>query len=119
MGGICRTDVIPEHYYLATRRTDSRICDPRVIQSFLKDKIFEPGIVEIQYNNSSIRIYDRERMLVELMRFKARIPLDFYKEIIQSYRRLAYELDFGLVEEYAEMFRGGKKLMNMVQMEVL
>jgi hypothetical protein len=113
------TDVIPDHYYLATRRTDTRIKDPRVIQSFLTDEIFDAGITEIQYNNSNIRIYDRERMLIELMRFRSRIPLDYYKEIINNYRKISFELDFGIVEEYAAMFKSGAKLMNMIQMEVL
>ena len=31
------TDMIPDYYHLATRRTDTRIKDSRVIQSFLKD----------------------------------------------------------------------------------
>ncbi len=113
------TDVIPDRYYLATKRTDTRIKDPRVIQSFLKDEIFDAGITEIQYNNSSIRVYDRERMLIELMRFRTRIPMDYYKEIINNYRKLSFELDFGIVEEYAAMFKSGAKLMNMIQMEVL
>ncbi len=113
------TDVIPDHYYLASRRTDTRIKDPRVRQSFLKDDIFEAGICEMQYNNSSIRIYDRERMLIELMRFKSRIPMDYYKEIIQDYRRISYELDFGLVEDYAALFKNGSRYMNMIQTEVL
>ena len=93
------TDVIPDHYYLATRRTDTRIKDPRVIQSFL--------------------IYDKERMLIELMRFKTKLPMDYYKEIINNYRKLSFELDFGIVEDYAAMFKSGAKLMNMIQMEVL
>jgi len=113
------TDVIPDHYYLATRRTDTRIKDPRVIQSFLTNEIFDAGITEIQYNNSNIRIYDRERMLIELMRFRSRIPLDYYKEIINNYRKISFELDFGIVEEYAAMFKSSAKLMNMIQMEVL
>ena len=113
------TDVIPNNYYLATRRNHTRIKDPRIRQSFLKDDIFESGIEELKYNNSTIRIYNPERMLIELIRFKARIPLDYYKEIIQNYRKLAFEMDFGLVEDYAYMFRNGERLMNMIQMEVL
>ncbi|OLR56095.1 hypothetical protein BHK98_08475 [Hornefia porci] len=113
------TDVIPGHYYLATRRTDTRIKDPRVRQSFMKEDIFKAGITELQYNNSIIRIYSPERMLIELMRFRARIPMDYYKEIIQNYRKLSFEMDFGLVEDYAGMFRNGAKLMDMIQMEVL
>ena len=113
------TDEIPDHYYLATRRTDTRIKDPRVIQSFLKEDIFEPGIIEMKYNNSSIRLYDKERMLIELVRFKKKIPMDYYKEIIQNYRKLTFELDFGLVEDYAALFRNGKTLLNSIQMEIL
>ena len=113
------TDVIPDHYYLATRRTDTRIKDPRVIQSFLKDEIFDVGVIKIQYNNSEIRIYDKERMLIELMRFKAKMPMDYYKEIINNYRKLSCELDFGIVEDYAAMFKRCSKYMNMIQMEVL
>ena len=67
------SDVIPDYYYLATIRTDTRIKDTRVKQSFLKDDIFKAGITEITYNNFSIRIYNRERMLIELMRFKSKL----------------------------------------------
>lgn len=113
------SDVIPDHYYLATRRTDTRIKDSRIIQSFLKNEIFDVGITEIQYNNSNIRIYDKERMLIELMRFRSKLPMDYYKEIIGNYRKLSFELDFGIIEDYAATFKHGAKLMNMIQMEVL
>ena len=113
------TDVIPEHHHLASRRTDTRIKDQRVIQSFLKDDIFDAGIIKMHYNNSVIRIYNRERMLIELLRFKAKTPLDYYKEIINNYRQITYELDFGLVEDYAALFKNGSSLMDMIQMEVL
>ena len=113
------SDVIPDHYYLATRRTDTRIKDSRIIQSFIKNEIFDVGITEIQYNYSNIRIYDKERMLIELMRFKSKIPIDYYKEIIGNYRKLSFELDCGIIEDYAATFKNGAKLMNMIQMEVL
>ena len=113
------TDVIPDHYYLATRRSDTRIKDSRVIQSFLKDDIFDAGITEIIYNNSNIRIYDKERMLIELMRFKTKIPMDHYKEIITNYRGISFESGYGIVEDYAAMFKNGAKLMHMIQTEVL
>ncbi len=113
------SDVIPDYYYLATIRTDTRIKDTRVKQSFLKDDIFKAGITEITYNNFSIRIYNRERMLIELMRFKSKLPKDYYKEIILNYRQISYELDFGLVDDYALLFNNGTRLMDMIEMEVL
>ena len=58
-------------------------------------------------------------MLIELMRFKSKIPMDYYKEIIGNYRKIAFELDFGIIEDYAAMFKNSDNLMHMIQMEVL
>ena len=113
------TDVIPDLYHLATRRTDSRIRDKRVIQSFISDGLFDKGISEISYNNDTVRIYSLERMLIELMRFKARYPRDYYKEILSSYRTKLYDMDFGLIEEYAAAFSNGSYLMEMIDTEVI
>ena len=111
------TDVIPAHYYLATKRTDTRIRGPRIHQYFMKDEIFDAGITDLSYNSSTIRIYDRERMMIN--GHPIRDVLDYYKEVIQSYRKLSFELDFGLMEDYAALFRNGANLMEMIQMEVL
>ncbi len=113
------TDVIPDYYYLATRRNDTRINDNRVQQSFLKESVFDEGIIAMRYNNSVIRVYDRERMLIELMRFKTKYSLDYYKEIVHNYRKIIDKLDFVSVEDYAMMFKNGGTLLNMIQMEVL
>ncbi len=113
------TDIIPEYYYLATRREDTRITDHKVKQSYSKKEIFEAGIEVIEHNGQNIRIYNVERMLVELMRFKYRYSLDFYKEIIMNYRQKTEEMDFFLVEEYANMFRNKESIMVHIQMEVL
>lgn len=58
-------------------------------------------------------------MLIELMRFKSKLPKDYYKEIILNYRQISYELDFGLVDDYALLFNNGTRLMDMIEMEVL
>ena len=113
------TDVIPDYYYLATVRTDSRIRDKRVVQSFLKQDIFEMGIIKIKYQNTEITIYSLERMLIELMRFKNKYPFDYYKEIISNYRNKVEKMDIAKVEEYAYKFRNAEKLLDMIQLEVL
>ena len=113
------TDVIPDFYYLATKREDSRIKDQRVKQSFQKEELFDAGIIEIKHNNAVIRAYSLERMLIELIRFKHKMSFDYYKEIIHNYRRKVDEMGFGLVEDYAFMFRNGERIMDQIQMEVL
>lgn len=113
------TTVIPRYHYVSTKRNDTRIRDERVKQSFVKEDIFEQGIIQMQYDNADIRVYDMERMLVELMRFRQSYSLDYYKEVIQSYRDRVYEMEFLQVEKYASMFKNHRQIMDRIQLEVL
>ena len=113
------TDEVPDLYYLATRREASRIKDERICQSFMKDNIFELGKTEIEFQGDKIKVYNQERMLIELIRNKNKIPFDYYKEIIRNYRNRVNEMDFRKVSEYAEHFKMNQKIMNTIQLEVL
>lgn len=113
------TDVIPDEHVIATKRTDSRIKDTNVKQIFVKDDLFELGRIEKEYRGIKIPIYNLERLLVDLIRFKAKIPFDYYKEIISNYRDISETMDFFLVEMYASKFRSKKAIMNAIQLEVL
>ena len=66
-----------------------------------------------------IKNNNQERMLIELIRNKSKIPFDYYKEIIGNYRNRVNEMDFGKVSEYAEHFKMNQTIMNTIQMEVL
>lgn len=113
------TDVIPDYYHLASNRTDTRIKDERVQQSFVRADLFDIGITQMQRNNITIAIYDQERMLLELMRFRNNLSFDYYKEIILSYRKKVEYMDIARLEEYASRFKQGDRLMHMIEMEVL
>ena len=113
------TDVVPDYYFVATSRSDSRIHDDRIIQSYILENIANEGIEIMEHNGTPIRIYSLERMLIELMRFKSKIPYDQYKEIINNYRRLVDQMDFGKVEEYAALFKNGNSYLDMIDKEVL
>ena len=66
-----------------------------------------------------IRIYDRERLLVEVMRRQATLPLDYYKEVIGSYRRIAEDIDVRLVEDYMALFKRQDAMFDILQRGVL
>ena len=85
----------------------------------MKDSIFELGKTEIKFQGEKIKVYNQERMLIEVIRNKSKIPLDNYKEIIGNYRNRVYEMDFGKISEYAEHFKMNQTIMNTIQMEVL
>lgn len=104
---------------LATKRTDARIKDKNIRQVFVKDDIFDVGKTKLDYRGIIINIYSLERLLVDLIRFKQKLPFDYYKEVIGSYRDLANKLDFFEVEMYANRFRTQNAIMDAIQLEVL
>lgn len=113
------TDVIPDDYTLVTKREHTRIKDEYINHKLSIEDISLMGCITIEHQKVPIKIYNRERMLIELIRFRNKMPFDYYKEIINSYRECKYELDFMLVEEYASRFRSKDSIMRAIEMEVL
>ena len=60
-----------------------------------------------------------ERMLVELLRSAGSMPLDYYKELIISYRKIVDDLDMREVEDYMALYKRADSLFDMLQREVL
>ena len=85
----------------------------------MDDKYFDIGDTFINYNNIKIRIYDKERMLIELVRNKNNIPYDMYKEIVNNYRKIIESLNLIKLQNYLSKFTLGKKYFKMIQDEVL
>ena len=56
--------------------------------------------------------------MIELVRFRGKLPFDYYKEIIVNYRRLVYELDIQAVQEYAIKLPKTKQVLDTLQLEV-
>ena len=54
---------------------------------FVKDDIFEIGKTKMEYRGLVFSIYGQERLLVDLIRTKSKLPFDYYKEIIGSLAR--------------------------------
>lgn len=112
------TDVVPDYFYLATRRTDSRINDKSIKQIFIPSELFEFGKTQIEIENVKINIYDEERMLVELIRKKNSIPFDYYKEIINNYRKKIDTLDIYKIGEYISYYKNESSLYDTLMREV-
>lgn len=112
------SDVIPEKFYLMTRHSAAKISDRRVIQIFENSDVFELGAEYMEYNGTKIHVYNRERMLVELLRNKNKLPFDYYKEILGNYRKIADELNIPEIEDYAYVMPKSRMIMEALQMEV-
>ena len=113
------TKEIPEAYYLMTDKDAAKIRNPRIRQSFDNYDSLEIGLMIMEYDGYPIRVFNRERMLVELIRNKTKLPFDYYKEIIISYRKLIHDMDIQVVREYAEQLPKKNLVLNTIRMEVL
>lgn len=113
------TDVIPDCYFIASKRNGTRIHDKKVKQLFSSEKLFPVGKTSLDYNGVTINIYDKERMLIELLRNKASLPYDYYKEILANYRRIAPKMDIAKTYRYLESFKFHAKYAEMLEAEVL
>ena len=72
------TDIVPEKYDIATPSKSARLKDDRIRQIYVRDDIFSLGIEEKEVTGGIIRIYDKERMLIELLRNMICIKRFFY-----------------------------------------
>lgn len=113
------TDVIPEKYDLATPSKASKLKDIRINQIYVREDIFPLGIEEKIYNGEKIRIYDKERMLIELLRYKNTMPYDLYKEILLNYREIINSLEIWRIQEYASVFPKSKMIQKALDEEVM
>ena len=113
------TDVIPEACDLATSRNAAKIRDARVRQYFVPDEILYQGAIMDQEHDYPIRIYSKERLLIELLRYKSKLPFDLYKEVLLSFRKIITQLNMQDIQDYAMAVPKRKMIMKALQMEVL
>ncbi len=112
------TDTIPEKYYVATKAKAAKLSDYRIVQIYVKTELLMLGVIEKEISGVTVKIYDRERMLIELLRNKNTMPYDLYKEIIGNYRKIIEELQIWRIQEYADIFPKSKLIKKALEEEV-
>ena len=113
------TDVIPEKYHIATKSKAAKLTDSRIEQVYVRDDLLPLGVIEKQINGVTVKIYDKERLLIELLRNKNSMPYDLYKEIIGNYRKIVVDLQIWRIQQYAELFPKSKMIKKALEEEVL
>ena len=113
------SDVVPNTYVVATDKDGTKYKDENIKQYFLNNSLLNIGVTTIKYNGVSILSYNKERMLIEVIRYKNKVSFDYYKEIIGYYRNHINEIDIQLVLEYLELFPKKSLIFNIIQLEVI
>ena len=112
------TDVIPDKIYLATDRNNRMISSNKIKQIRMKNELYNLGKTQINYEGIKINIYDKERMLIELIRNRKNLGFDYYKEIINNYREIRETLNTTKIAEYISKFSIEDYLYDVIMKEV-
>ena len=110
------TDYVPERYQIATSQKAHKIENNKVEQIYISDEYLNIGKTTINSNWGVINIYDKERMLIELFRFEHRLGSDFFKEVVNSYRKATIndEIDFNKLSRYCSLFKRGRNIFKKI-----
>ncbi len=112
------TDVIPQKNVLAIKRDSAKYIDSKVRFVSYSDKYFDLGKATMVVDGVKIQIYDKERILIELIRNRNTYGFDYYKEIINNYRELKNELNMEKLFHYISKFPFEEHLYDIIMKEV-
>ena len=113
------TETASEKYCLATDTHSVSLEDKRVRQYYIPTEILNKGVTVMKRDGAEFKIYGKERMLIEFLRYKNKFPFDYYKEIMGNYRDIIRTLDMESIWEYAKTFPKHNKITEAFMMEVL
>ena len=111
------SDEIPDEYHLATDRKSAKIVDDRVAQSFVPCGTLMIGATEMDVLDEHLRIYDKERLLIETMRYRTKLPYDLYREVVGSFREIRNELYGSRIDDYLKHLPRKEALMEAIRKE--
>lgn len=112
------TDVIPKKTFVATNRNSNTIKDEKIIQIKVPKEILNYGKEDVIVDGEKVKMYNKERLLVELIRKRKQISFDYYKEIVSNYRKISENLDMYKIEEYLSLYKNETNIADALLREV-
>jgi len=112
------TDVIPRYNYIAIEEHTKINKKEGFVLTYMRKDLHELGITTLETHNAVIRVYDLEKLLIELVRNRNSFGYDYYKEIINNYREISKELDIQKLSEYLDFYKNRDNILIKIQNEV-
>lgn len=112
------TDVVPDRLHLATARDTTRIADRRIRQHFVPAAILGVGVAVIDWNGAPCRTYDLERLAIDAVRMRTKLPYELYKEVVLSLRARSAELYPAKIDDYLDAFPRRDSILASIEKEI-
>lgn len=103
------TDIIPNTVYLSVLAVGKLPILPQyppITLYKMSKNLFEIGIIEIQYRDRKVRIYNKERIVCDFIRLRNKVGNDIAIEVLKNY--LKESPDIQKLLEYANIMRINK-----------
>lgn len=113
------TDNIPDKIHLAVERDGTKIRGANVVEYFVPKGTGNIGVTNAELHGMALRIFDKERLLIETVRLRNKIPRDLYHEVIGSYRKDDNALYPAKIEDYLDSFPRRNVIFDAIKKEVL
>lgn len=104
--GLLNRVILP--YKVVTKQKDRKILESNVKQIFMSDSLYDIGMNKVKYLGFDIKIYDLERLLIEVVRNKKNLDFDIYQEIISGYKKIVKLIHKDKLSLYMSYFKDSK-----------
>lgn len=108
---------IGKNYKVVTKQKDRKILDEDVKQIYMSDNLYPIGMKNVKYLGFNIKIYDLERLIIEVVRNKTNLDYDVYKQIMSGYKKIIKLINKTKIDEYAKFF-SDEKIMYRIEKEL-
>ena len=93
------------NYSIATKRKAKVIKNELIKQYFIPDDLYEIGLTRINYNGYEVKLYDKERLLLEIIKNKEKIDNDLYENIMREYRNNITNISISKIYDYIKYYK--------------
>lgn len=103
---------------LATSHKSKVLKNDKIKQSFISDDIFELGKTEIKFNDNIINIYDKEKLLIEIIRNKNKYSSEYFNKVINYYKLNEKEIDKNKLYSYLKKYKYIEKVEEFIEKNI-
>ena len=107
------------NYSIATKRKAKVIKNELIKQYFIPDDLYEIGLTRINYIGYEVKLYDKERLLLEIIKNKDKMDNDLYENIMREYRNNITNISISKIYDYIKYYKKSNTILNEFEKEFI
>ena len=96
-----------------TSKSRFKLDYPKVIPYYTEPEVLTIGVTEIQYEGNEFKIYDKDRLICDCLKYESKMNREDFKEALQSYIK-DEDKDISALMEYARERKVVKRVQSLI-----